>query len=356
MSLEIENRFKNFKSGPVTDRLKHYIIESAPENLFHIDLYRLADEWDVDRVDMLDLFLRGTAFGIFEMKWEYHCPQCGGVARESLKLSESSRDDYCPVCELDFHNTLDDNIEVFFSISEALKPVPDSIKKIYLEKVMHDVTSSGVFEWRKSTTINGIDCTNNTTFLEVFGTDTLPKDQSLEIKHAVILFTDIKGSTLMYEQLGDSRAFKIVRDHFVILFNEIIKFNGVPVKTMGDAVMGVFTNVSDALSAAIESQISFKLLNREREPGEHIELKIGIHTGPVLLVTLNSRLDYFGSTVNTASKIQSIAQPHEVLFSEEVYRDSSASSAIKGYTNKIFRVKHTLSGIKESINIYKVII
>ncbi len=48
-------------------------------------------------------------------------------------------------------------------------------------------------------------------------------------------------------------------------------------------------------------------------------LKIGIHKGACIAVTLNDRLDYFGQTVNTASRVQGLAGAEEIYVTEEVF-------------------------------------
>ena len=59
----------------------------------------------------------------------------------------------------------------------------------------------------------------------------------MAIANVVLLFTDLKGSTSMYEALGDGAAYNLVRDHFDYLTNLIERHGGVLVKTIGDAVM-----------------------------------------------------------------------------------------------------------------------
>ena len=78
------------------------------------------------------------------------------------------------------------------------------------------------------------------------------------------------------------------------------------VKTIGDAVMATFPTPDRALAAALRMRAAMDHLNAERG-GQDLLLKIGIHEGPCLAVMLNDRQDYFGQTVNIASRVQHLA-------------------------------------------------
>ncbi len=351
---ELRKKFDNYKKSPIIDNLFQYINESNIEELFHIDVYKLADQWGINRKDLLNVFLSGVKYGIFDLSWEFHCPSCGGVAKEVLRLKDSHSEDHCPVCNIDFKNTVDDNIEIFFSINESIKPIPNSIKKAYSDRISHDITKNGKYNWQKETRIKAVDCINNPIFRDLFGEEVLPMDQNLEIKHSTILFTDIKGSTKMYEALGDSKAFSLVREHFDILFNNIQNNNGIAIKTIGDAVMGVFVNDSDCLTAAINSQLELKKFNEQKNDIEKIELKIGIHSGPAIVVTLNNRLDYFGTTVNIAARIQGFAKPDEIVFSKKVFDKKENRILLKQYTDKVIKQIVNLKGLKDNYEIFAI--
>jgi class 3 adenylate cyclase len=331
------------------------ILESKPaDGLFHINVYGIADDIGLSRKKALELFLKGVQESIFDLSWEYHCPTCGGVAWESLTLADSHSSDYCPVCEIDFNNTLDENIEVFFSVSERIVKIPDSLKKQYVESVIHEVTTHSRYEWRTDSTIYGIDCINHRLFHELFGDETLPANQSLEIKYATILFTDIKESTRMYETLGNAKAFMLVKEHFNIVFDAIHAHGGVPIKTIGDAVMGVFSNEEDGLQSALESQLAINDFYKHALEDARIELKIGLHSGPVLVVTLNNRLDYFGTTVNMAARIQSLSTPNTVVISDKIFGNPKNRKLLKQYTNKVGRRSVRMKGLEGEHWIYSV--
>ena len=91
----------------------------------------------------------------------------------------------------------------------------------------------------------------NQTFRDIYRTDTLDVDQGLKITSLTFLFTDLKGSTELYERVGDIVAYDLVREHFRVL-NEIVASEaGAVVKTIGDAVMATFPSPDRALAAAL---------------------------------------------------------------------------------------------------------
>ena len=91
----------------------------------------------------------------------------------------------------------------------------------------------------------------NQVFRDIYGTDTIDVDQRLKITSLTFLFTDLRGSTELYDRVGDLAAFDLVRAHFQVL-NEIVATEaGAVVKTIGDAVMATFPTPDRALAAAL---------------------------------------------------------------------------------------------------------
>jgi class 3 adenylate cyclase len=177
--------------------------------------------------------------------------------------------------------------------------------------------------------LSGLEIVHNPDYKHLFGDQVLSERERLKIRAVTLMFTDITSSTLMYERLGDTKAYNLVRDHFEILFNAIESHEGKVVKTIGDAVMASFVTNQQALQAAVEAFRQFGDYNRDRNEAERIRVKIGIHRGSAMLVNLNEKLDYFGSIVNKAARIQTVSKSHEISFSEEVYRDRAFVSALR---------------------------
>lgn len=152
-------------------------------------------------------------------------------------------------------------------------------------------------------------------FRDLFSGEVLAPGVKLAIEHATIVFTDLVGSTAMYQSLGDASAFSLVWTHFDVLRQIVDEHRGAIVKTIGDAIMAVFMRPEDALSAASALHERVPGFCRERGHEYPVALKIGIHDGPCIAVTLNDRLDYFGSTVNLAARVESKSDGADIVVS-----------------------------------------
>jgi class 3 adenylate cyclase len=177
--------------------------------------------------------------------------------------------------------------------------------------------------------LSGLHIIHNPDYKRLFGKQVLSERERMKIRAVTIMFTDITGSTRMYEHLGDAKAYNLVRDHFEILFQAIEKNGGTVIKTIGDAVMASFITNAQSLKAATDAFVGFSEYNNNRPEDEQIKVKIGLHRGSAVLVNLNNQLDYFGSIVNKAARIQSVSKSDEISFSEEVYKDKHFLAALR---------------------------
>lgn len=155
------------------------------------------------------------------------------------------------------------------------------------------------------------------TFRDLFQGETIAATAGIGVKDITLVFTDLKGSTALYDRIGDLKAFSLVQQHFERLARAAREHSGSIVKTIGDAVMASFMNPADAVSAVLEMQRVIERFNEEQGARELV-LKIGLHKGPFIMVTLNERLDYFGQTVNVAARVQSLADSDEICLTDEV--------------------------------------
>jgi class 3 adenylate cyclase/carbon monoxide dehydrogenase subunit G len=151
----------------------------------------------------------------------------------------------------------------------------------------------------------------------------------VEIGQVAILFTDLQGSTKMYDDLGDATAYRLVRDHFAFLSERVARHDGAVVKTVGDAVMAAFNDPANAVRAVLSVQDEIASFNHGRSDGG-IVLKLGLHLGSCIAVTAGGLLDYFGSTVNTAARLEHQCRGGEVIISEAVLADPEAREALAG--------------------------
>ena len=188
----------------------------------------------------------------------------------------------------------------------------------------------------------------NQTFRDIHRTDALDVDQRLKITSLTFLFTDLKGSTELYERVGDLVAYDLVRAHFRILNQIIAAESGAVVKTIGDAVMATFPTPDRAMAAALKMREALKDLK------DDLLLKIGIHEGPCLAVSLNDRQDYFGRTVNIAARVQGLATSRSIFATKRVVTDSEASKLLRSNGISVTPEKRSLRGIAKQIEIFEI--
>ena len=166
-------------------------------------------------------------------------------------------------------------------------------------------------------------------FRDLFGAETLRPGDDVEINQVTLMFTDLKGSTALYSRIGDARAYGIVREHFAFLARAIRQHDGAIVKTIGDAVMAAFAAPADAVRAALAVQREIGAFNQASSEGGVI-IKLGLHEGPCIAVTLNDRLDYFGSTVNLAARLQGRSEGDDIVMSATLARDPAVKQLLRG--------------------------
>lgn len=188
-------------------------------------------------------------------------------------------------------------------------------------------------------------------FRDLFANEALRPGDQISVGSLTLLFTDLRESTRLYRESGDAVAFGRVMGHFDILRDAITTEDGALVKTIGDSVMAVFRRPVAALRAVMRAQAALAAL--PQSDALPLRLKVGIHAGPCVAVTLNDRLDYFGTTVNLASRLEGIAARHEgVVMSAVVrhdpevvewlntgqYRAEAFTATLKGFADEQFEL------------------
>jgi class 3 adenylate cyclase len=166
-------------------------------------------------------------------------------------------------------------------------------------------------------------------FRALFSEEVLGPGQDFAIDNVTLLFTDLEGSTALYERIGDSPAYALVRDHFDFLGDVVRVHDGALVKTIGDSVMAAFAAPANAVRAALEMQRRVHEFNA-RHGGEVIVIKMGVHGGACIAVTLNERFDYFGSTVNLAARMEGQSHGGDIILSERLANDPSVAPLLDG--------------------------
>jgi class 3 adenylate cyclase len=442
--------------------IERLITEAPDRALCRINALAFTAEHKLNEEDVIAAFLHAAQLGIFDLSWNILCPGCGGVLNSGTTLKTVNQADYsCALCAAAYEPTLDEMVEVTFTISPRVRKIAahdpqtlpwieyfrqlfwssgvdlpnddklaNLIKEITLQTVelppgekvelslqapeeflivfdpvahmsqfidvkgeptreqqslafvmTKDHAPAGTLEMRPgplriflenrsaSRTLPGIwiagdklhdllgrrrafltakRLLTNQTFRDIYRTDTLAVDQRLKITSLTFLFTDLKGSTELYERVGDLAAFDLVRAHFRVLNKIVAEQKGAVVKTIGDAVMATFPTPDRAMAAAFKMREAVKDLNGD------LLLKIGIHTGPCLAVSLNDRQDYFGQTVNIAARVQGLATSRSIFATREVVADSESCRLLK--ENRIAATPQTrsLRGIANQFEIFEI--
>jgi class 3 adenylate cyclase len=439
------------------------LIEKAPDRaLCRINALSFAAEHNLDEEEVIAAFLHAAQLGMFDFSWNVLCPGCGGVLNSGTTLKTVNHADYsCALCAAAYEPTLDEMVEVTFTISPRVRkiaahspqtlpwieyfrqlfwssgvdlPDDDTLAKLIKEITLHTVelppgekmelllqapeeflivfdpvahmsqfidvkgeptreqqslafvmtkdhAPTGTVEMRPgplriflenrsgSRTLPGIwivgdklhhllgqrrpfltakRLLSNQTFRDIYRTDTLAVDQRLKITSLAFLFTDLKGSTELYERVGDLAAFDLVRAHFRVLNKIVAAEGGAVVKTIGDAVMATFPTPDRAMAAA------FKMREAVKDLSGDLLLKIGIHMGPCLAVSLNDRQDYFGQTVNIASRVQGLATSRSIFATRQVVADRKAGKLLQESGIAATPQTRSLRGIANQFEIFEI--
>ena len=187
------------------------------------------------------------------------------------------------------------------------------------------------------------------TFRDFFRSEVISATEGIAVLDVTLIFTDLKGSTALYERIGDLNAYIQVQRHFQHLLDATVRHNGAVTKTIGDAVMAAFLTSADAVQAALDMREAADQLNRDRLQRDFI-LKIGVHRGAAIAVTLNERLDYFGQTVNIAARVQNLADGDEICITEEVYGAPAVAEIIAPYP--VVKSVAELKGVSKAMSVY----
>ncbi len=189
-------------------------------------------------------------------------------------------------------------------------------------------------------------------FRTLFSSDLLKRGTPLKVARVAVLFSDLTGSTALYSSVGDAAAFRLVDDHFDVIRGVVEDFEGVVVKTMGDAVLATFTDAHKCARAATTALVRFEQFRATHEHGELVGIKLGMHAGACYVVTANGTLDYFGQTVNIASRVQHLAQSGELVLPRELYDALSDQDRAALRMREDFKAR--VKGVDEPLSLVRV--
>ena len=184
-----------------------------------------------------------------------------------------------------------------------------------------------------------------------------------ERRQVTVMFCDLEGSTALTEKLGDEKAFALIDEVFGILTKQVHKYEGTVQEFRGDGIMALFgapialeNAAQRAVNAALAIQqevtkFSHQIQEENRGPG--VQMRIGIHTGPVVLGTIGSdlRLEFqvIGDTVNLAARMESLAEPGTTYVTEETFRQTEGFFRFEKIGEK------PVKGKEAPVKVYRVI-
>jgi class 3 adenylate cyclase len=190
-------------------------------------------------------------------------------------------------------------------------------------------------------------------FRDLFSEEVLAPDTPISVGAVALMFTDLKASTSLYEQIGEAPAYGLVRRHFDLLREMIAKCNGTLIKTIGDSVMAAFYDPANAVEAAFAMHSTITDDNAVR--GEPIlTLKIGIHHGSCIAVNMNDLLDYFGTAVNVAARVQKESLGGDIVLTEEIWLDPHVQEVISKRNCRTQKENCIVRGLSGTRNIYRI--
>jgi class 3 adenylate cyclase len=168
-------------------------------------------------------------------------------------------------------------------------------------------------------------------FRDLFSDQVLRPGDEVSIRNVCFVFTDLVGSTELFSRIGDAAAYRLIRDHFAELATIVRRHRGSIVKTAGDGVHAAFMAPDDALAAAMEMQLAMPDFNRRHEI-EDISIRIGLHGGSSIAVTLNDRLDYYGESVNLAARLEAAGAAGDITMSAQFSQDPGVQELLRQHS------------------------
>ena len=168
-------------------------------------------------------------------------------------------------------------------------------------------------------------------FRDIFSDQVLRPGDEVSIRNVCFMFSDLVGSSSMFNQMGDAEAYHVVREHFAELNSIMRRHDGSIVKTVGDGIHASFRLPENAIQAAIEMQKAMPDFNR-RLGLEDVSIRIGLHLGNSIAVTLNDRLDYYGEVVNLTARLEGQGAAGEISMSREFSEDPAVARLLAQQT------------------------
>jgi class 3 adenylate cyclase/tetratricopeptide (TPR) repeat protein len=222
---------------------------------------------------------------------EFHCPNCGAITPATGK--------FCQECAYDLRKPktiLPKNLSFDEKLTKIQKYLPEGLT----EKILS-----------QRDRIEG------------------------ERKQVTVMFADMEGFTSLSEKLGPEEAYTTMDQIYEILIHKVHDYEGTVNEMTGDGIMALFgapIALEDAPQRAIRSAYAIHRemakfndrMKQEKEDLPQLKMRIGIHTGPVVVGTLGNdlRVEFkaVGDTVNLASRMEGLAEPGATYVSDETFK------------------------------------
>ncbi|MBW1852056.1 MAG: AAA family ATPase [Deltaproteobacteria bacterium] len=182
-----------------------------------------------------------------------------------------------------------------------------------------------------------------------------------ERKQLTVMFCDMKGFTPLVERLGPEEAYSIMDEVYEILIHKVHDYEGTVNEMTGDGILALFgapIALEDAPQRAIRSSLAIhremarfsEKMKQKREDLPPLNMRVGIHTGPVVVGTLgnNLRVEFkaVGDTVNIASRVEGLAEPGATYVTEDTFKLTEGFFRFEALGEK------KIKGKKEPVKIY----
>jgi len=143
--------------------------------------------------------------------------------------------------------------------------------------------------------------------------------------NTTVVFTDLTGSTSVFESLGNIRATRAVTQLTRWICEVLQAQGGQVIKTLGDGVLTVFKDATVAVNAVVHLQRQHQMNLLQQPLAEHLPIRVGVATGEVEIVNG----DCYGDAVNIASRLSDLAGPHEIWVESPDLDYSSRANGIR---------------------------
>ena len=200
--------------------------------------------------------------------------------------------------------------------------------------------------------LSGKHLLNNQAFRDCFALHELAPDLKLKLRNLTLLFTDLKGSTALYDREGDLAAYRLVQDHFAALKKAVSSNSGAVIKTMGDAVMAAFPSGESGTAAAVAMMAAMQDVAKGRKEDD-VGLKVGLHAGPALAINSGNSVDYFGQTVNIAARVQGLADAGDICMTGALNDEEAIPALLNRSGYEGHSEVATLKGVSAAERVYR---